>query len=82
MFRRTLFGITLAPVFATMVGITAWAATDSDEDAIRDTVETYFDGMMEGRPELLRDAFMSEAVLYGITDRGILRMEFDEDPQQ
>lgn len=79
MFRRTLFGVALAPVFAAMVGVTAWAVSESpDEAAVRATVQSYFDGMMEGRPELLADAFHQDAMLIGITSRGLTRIPFKE----
>ncbi len=82
MFRRTLFGVTLAPVFAGLVAVAGYVAeheaAKADEAAIRETVQAYFDGMVLGEPERLRAAFHEDAYLIGITRDGPTRIPFAE----
>lgn len=62
-----------APVVALTALVTAgWgeAHRADDEAAIRETVELYFAGMMEAKPELLRRAFHPVARLIGAKKEG------------
>lgn len=48
-----------------------------DEVEVRTVVQAYFDGMMEGNPYLLRQAFHPEAFLIGPGgEEGVLRIPF------
>ena len=47
-----------------------------DEDAIRQTVEMYFDALMQGDGELLKQAFDDQAVLMASRDAEIMRLPF------
>lgn len=52
----------------------AWGAEagppSADEVAIREVVQDYFDGMMEGSPDKLRSAFHADAFLIGLDRTG------------
>ncbi len=82
MFRRTVFGVTMAPIFAGLVALAGYVAENraesTDEAAIRETVQAYFDGMMQGEPERLQVAFHEDAYLIGITRDGLTRIPFKE----
>lgn len=62
---------TAALVAATLFLVAAATAatlerTSSEEEAVRATVELYFQGMMEASPETLRKAFHPDARLIGV----------------
>lgn len=54
----------IAPLSFAAFGMTV--PRTSDEAAIREAVQAYFDGMMQAKPDHLRRAFHSEARLIGI----------------
>ena len=68
--RRTVT-LTAATLFL-FVAATAATLTsaDSEEAAVRATVELYFQGMMEASPETLRKAFHPDARLIGLGAEG------------
>ena len=74
----------LAAAFALAVPAIALTASversgsAAEEEAIRETVEAYFDGMMQAKSDYLRRAFHSEARLIGIgRDGNAMIIPFD-----
>ncbi len=64
--RRTAI-LTTATLFLVVATTAATVARpDSEEEAVRATVELYFQGMMEASPEALREAFHADARLIGL----------------
>lgn len=50
----------------------------SDEDQIKDTIQTYFDCMYESSPEKARAAFHPNAKITGYLEDGLHQMSVDE----
>jgi hypothetical protein len=64
---RRAVSLVAATLFLTVVATAATLVRpDSEEDAVRTTVELYFQGMMEASPETLREAFHPDARLIGL----------------
>lgn len=68
--RNVLFAAAILPLAALWMAASPPAISSADEDAIRATVENYFAGMMQGRAELLTEAFHSDARLIGVGQEG------------
>jgi hypothetical protein len=67
--RRTA-PLVAAALFLGVAATATLARTDSEEEAVRATVELYFQGMMEANPEALREAFHTDARLIGLGGDG------------
>ena len=50
----------------------------SDEHDIRQTIQTYFDGMYQSSPEKTRTAFLPNGKIAGYLEDGLHEMSVDE----
>jgi hypothetical protein len=67
--NKIAFMLTFALVFAALALVRAESdPMSSDEEAIRETVQGYFDGMMTPSTEALKGSFHPESRLIGLSD--------------
>ena len=77
--RRTATLVAATLFLFVAVAAATFASPDSEEEAVRATVELYFQGMMEASPETLRRAFHPDARLIGLgRDGQVMIIPFEQ----
>lgn len=77
--NKIAFMLTFTMVFAALAFVRAESTPmSSDEEAIRETVRGYFDGMMTPSTDALKGSFHPESRLIGLNDGELLIIPFND----